>query len=209
MFLMSCSKSWKQITQNETAVKRLAYSFTKILTPQRLACLKASQEWRHSRSLPPAAAMCFPFKKQKDNFTDAPSEAKTNKTVSSTKAPASKSPPTTSATAAQQSASASPAVVPATQIAAPTTQAAAPSAVRKPKIGIVIYSMYGHVARREFGREALRHRKLMLCSFQSLKKSSLGLRRPVDPPRFTCTSLVFSVIFVGDTNHAQGPGNLE
>ena len=70
--------------------------------------------------------MCFPSKRQRDNFASAEDKSETDKKA----APANPSPSQSS---------------PPPHI---TTKAQDPNKMSGPKVAIVIYSMYGHVAKR-------------------------------------------------------------
>jgi hypothetical protein len=122
-----------------------------------ISWLKVGSICRHITVALPHSAMCFPFKKQKDNFNDAPAKGKSGAASKST-APASaaKEAPLPTTTAAPATAATTEPTTQATPSATePTAPAAAADAAvttaeaRKPKIGIIIYTMYGHVAKRE------------------------------------------------------------
>ena len=85
--------------------------------------------------------MCFPSKKQKNNFSDnadkssKPKEPKTEVPVEPTKAEP--------APAATEPTPAAPSTAPEL----PPVVVEAPIEMAPPKVGIVIYSMYGHIAK--------------------------------------------------------------
>ncbi|KAF8960442.1 flavoprotein-like protein [Flammula alnicola] len=91
--------------------------------------------------------MCFPSKKQKNNFADnADKDTKSKSTGSGEKAKTTKDEP---AAASEQptaplSASTAPANLPPTL---PPVTSEAPIEMSPPKVAIIIYSMYGHVAK--------------------------------------------------------------
>lgn len=89
--------------------------------------------------------MCFPSKKQKNNFSDnadkssKPKEPKTEAPVEPTKAEP-----------AVASAESTVPLATSTAPELPPVVAEAPIDMAPPKVGIVIYSMYGHIAKRKF-----------------------------------------------------------
>ncbi|KAF8198505.1 flavoprotein-like protein [Pholiota molesta] len=86
--------------------------------------------------------MCFPSKKQQNNFADnAPKEPKAKDTKNGTSGDTTKAGP--SATPQQPTAPVSTSTAPEL----PPVVAEAPTEMAPPKVGIVIYSMYGHVAK--------------------------------------------------------------
>jgi hypothetical protein len=107
--------------------------------------------------MPSAFKMCFPSKKTKDNFTEAPKTTKAATTPPKT--PEAKkdtaAPVSTAATTTPAAATTTPAAKETATPAAPAPQItttipdATLEAKSQPKIGIIIYSLYGHVATRE------------------------------------------------------------
>jgi NAD(P)H dehydrogenase (quinone) len=98
--------------------------------------------------------MCWPSKKQKNNFSeDEPKKAKPASTPAPAATPAPATAKETPAAPATATTTAAPSEAPAAA-AAPQITTAIPNGdleqKRQPKIGIIIYSMYGHVAKREF-----------------------------------------------------------
>lgn len=81
--------------------------------------------------------MCFPNKRQKDNFNDTTQQ---NNIKAATSAPASSSQPPTSTTAPTNG----PPVLP------PPTITETKLDMSSPKVAIVIYTMYGHIAKSVF-----------------------------------------------------------
>lgn len=79
--------------------------------------------------------MCFPNKRQKDNFNDTTQQ---NNIKAATSAPASSSQPPTSTTAPTNG----------PPVLLPTTTTDTNLDMSAPKVAIVIYTMYGHIAKR-------------------------------------------------------------
>jgi NAD(P)H dehydrogenase (quinone) len=80
--------------------------------------------------------MCFPNKKQKNNFTDQPTSTQKGDTVK----PIKDQPSTTSAT-----------TNPTTQSPPTLPPVTTQPDMSTPKVAIIIYSMYGHIAKRSLG----------------------------------------------------------
>ena len=106
---------------------------------RQLTCIFLS----HQKTLDPLAAMCFPSKSQKNNFSDkADSKPKptpsrkesTDKAIKAESASSSNPPPAAPVAASTLPTNATPATQEATTMSAP-------------KVAIVIYSMYGHIAK--------------------------------------------------------------